>query len=332
MKTIKYFVLCSLLAFIFTACRDEFKPTLSFAATVDKSTALLINDTIFVKKDSLINFNFTGNPSNIVFYSGETGEDYKSKDLTQLPISQIDSCYLKFDAMASGTNAVVANTLSLRISNNYNGLIASTLTPNYLKDSLDVRDVVNYGWSDSTTACGFPISTNVLKSVKLNMMNYLGKGTCLQFRYLTNQNTQVQPGWSIANLKFVIYQHGQLPQEVLASRLNFKWIDVLYSNHYSSSNTSGTGCWNKTNPALITMSASSIGKPLNEDYLINDPFIINGVAPSVGVAVKNMTNNLASYSYKYSKTGVYTVTFVATNQNYIDNGQQKLVNLIIKVQ
>lgn len=332
MKTFKYIAFCALSVLTFSSCMDELKQGLDFNAAVDLSTAQIVNDTIFVKKDSLVTFNFTGNPSNIVFYSGEVGKDYKLKGQTEIASSTIDSCFLKFDASATGTNAVVANTLSLRISDRYTGLIGSTVIASYLKDSLDVRDLATYGWADSTAACGFPIATAVVKSVKVNMMNYLSKRICLQFRYQTNQNTQVQAGWALANLKFVIYPRGQKPVEVPSSLLNFRWIDVLYSNHYSSTSTGSTGCWNKTNLSLITMSSSSIGKPLNEDYLINDPYMINSIVPNTGEAVKTTMNNLLPYTYKYTTAGVYTATFVAVNQNFIDKGQEKIVKLIVKVQ
>ena len=38
--------------------------------------------------------------------------------------------------------------------------------------------------------------------------------------------------------------------------------------------------------------------------------------PEGGVAIKNITNSLSTYSYKFAKPGTYVVVFMAGNENY----------------
>lgn len=47
------------------------------------------------------------------------------------------------------------------------------------------------------------------------------------------------------------------------------------------------------------------------------------VYPAGGVAVKNITNSLSTYSFKYTDPGTYVVTFVAGNTNY--DGEKSVV-------
>ena len=335
MKTLKYITLkhatlCSLVLLILSSCMTELKQELTFGATVNTATAQLVKDTIVVKKDSTFSFNFTGNPQNIVFYSGEDGLDYKSINTTEIPVSQIDSCFLKFDVTPTGTNSVIPNTLSLLLSDNFTGL---TNGSSYLTDSTNIRNNSSlFTWADSTLACGFPTTSGVKKSVKMNMMKYMSKRVCFQFKYQTIQNTIVQPSWTIANLKFVRYQKGKLPVEMLAANLGLISFDILYKSYAYAPYSQNPGTWDKkTNTANIVMSSTPIGKPMNEDYLINSPILLNAFTPSTGIVVKNLSNNLADYSYKYSSTGIYNVTFVASNENFLDNGQQKLVTFVVKV-
>ena len=166
------------------------------------------------------------------------------------------------------------------------------------------------------------------------MMKYMSKRICFQFKYVTvlPSDSLAQPSWKIVNLKFVRYQKGKAPVETLAANMGLVAFDILYPSYAYAPLSKNPGSWDKkTNPASIVMTSTAAKMSRNEDYLINSPIMLNAFNPSNGVVVKNTTNNLAPYSYKYTAAGIYTLTFVASNENFIDKGQQKLVTFVVKV-
>lgn len=322
MKKNKFIILSAAIFLFLQSCSDGTNNNLVFNV---KTTAEIVNDTLVVKKDSVINFMFEGNPENIVFFSGETERDFQSFNKTQIPSTEFDSCFLNFEAKATGEIGTIENTLSFFISENYTGLIGT----NYALDSTAMRSGTLYSWADLTAACGFPTESGVTKPIKLNMMDYLSKRISMQFKYQTNQNIKTQPAWAITNLKFVLYQKAKTAVEVPAATVGFRALDII--NSVKPYATSGVGVWNKSAPANISIASTAIDIPTNEDYLVSNPYIINTITPSKGVTVKNTTNNLIPFTYKYTTVGVYTLTLVATNIGLNGISQQKLVTYSVKV-
>ena len=332
MKTFNFILYLSLFALLFSSCDNALTEKMLFEATVDTATAdTIIKDTVFVKKGMPLSFKFSGNAQFISYFSGEPGYEYFYYNTSVIPVSQFDSCFLKFDLTPVGIDSVhIANTLSLAVSDNFPGLFGIASTPAFSKDSANILNMKDYSWNDLTAQCGFPATNGLKKSVKVNAMNMLSKNVCLKFRYKTALNDTVQPKWTIANLKFVRYQKGKTPVEILASGLTFKQFDIL--NPAIAYAVAGAGVWSKSNPVNIFINSSLSRSSLNEDYLISTPTIINPVStPSTGALVKNLSVDVKAYSYTYMTKGVYYATFSATSANYMDNGQYKQVNFIIKV-
>lgn len=332
MKTFKYFLYVSLFVSLFSSCDNVLTEKMVFDATVDPtSTVTILKDTIFVKKGAPLSFNFRGNAQFISFFSGEPGYEYSYYNTSIIPVNQFDSCFLKFDVTPLGIDSAhIANTLSLAVSDNFPGLFGMSSAPEFIKDSANLYNTKDYTWTDLTSQCGFPVKTGLKKSVKVDAMNLLSKNICLKFRYKTLLNDTLQPKWTISNLKFVRYQKGKSAVEVPASALAFKQFDLL--NYAIAYALSGAGVWSKSNPVNIFINSSLSRSPLNEDYLISTPTIINPVAiPSTGALVKNLSVNITNYSYIYQTKGVYYATFSATNANYLDSGQYKQISYIIKV-
>lgn len=332
MKTTKYIFSLLLLALVFSSCENPLLEKMVFNVQVDNTTInAIVKDTIIVKKGVPVNFNFSGNAQFISFFSGETGSEYFYYNTSVIPVNQFDSCFLKFDVTPVGTDSAhIANTLSLSISDNFPGLFGIASIPAYSKDSANMYNTKDYVWTDLTAQCGFPVATGVKKSVKVNAMSMLSKNICLKFRYKTHLNDTIQPKWTIANLKFVRYQKGKTAVEVPASALTFKQFDIL--NTGTPYGVAGAGVWSKSNPVNMFINSSLSRSALNEDYLISTPTIINPVTtPSTGALVKNISVDVKNYAYTYLTKGVYYATFSATNANYLDNGQFRQVDFIIKV-
>jgi|GEM_PF-1682745 len=331
MRKYNFILIISIFSLLFSSCENALTEKLVFDAKVDSPTAdTIIKDTIFVRKAVPVTFKFSGNPQFISYFSGEPGNEYKYYNVTSIPINEFDSCFLKFDVTPVGIDGNIDNTLFLFISDKFTGITGSASTPAFSTDSTNIRNKKDYNWTDLTPLCLFPTVSTTKKSVKLNMMSYLSKNISLQFKYLSSKNDVDQPKWTIANLKFVRYQKGKTAVEVLSQVLAFKPFDML--NSATAYSVSGAGVWSKSNPANMYINTTLAGNPLNEDYLISTPTMINPLsAASTGALVKNLSVDVSSFSYTYITKGIYTATFSATNVNYLDNGQSKQVSFIIKV-
>ena len=335
MKKYNIIILISVVGLLLSSCSNELKAPLVFDAKADAATTIIkgVNaaaDTLVVKKATTLNFNFEGNPQFISFFSGEAGKEFMYFNVSSIPVSEFDSCFLKFDVTPTGVDGTIENTLSLLISDKFPGIAGIAATPLFAKDSANIRNKQDYGWNDLSSACQFPTTSATKKSVKLDMMPYLSKNIALQFKYLTTRNDVDQPKWTIANLKFVRYQKRKAAVEVLASALAFRPFDILNStNAYA---VSGAGVWSKSNPVNLFINATVAGNPMNEDYLTSTPTLINPVATaSTGALVKNLSVDVTTFSTSYAAKGIYTATFSATNVNYMDDGQYKQVSFIVKV-
>ena len=331
MRKYNFILMISIFSLILSSCDNALTEKLVFDAKVDSATAdTIIKDTIFVRKATPVSFKFSGNPQFISYFSGEPGNEYKYYNVTSIPINEFDSCFLKFDITPVGIDGNIDNTLFLLISDKFSGISGSASTPAFSTDSTNIRNKKDYNWTDLTPLCMFPTVSTTKKSVKLDMMSYLGKNISLKFKYLTTRNDMDQPKWTIANLKFVRYQKGKTPVELLSQALAFKPFDIL--NSATAYSVSGPGVWSKSNPTNMYINTTLAGNPVNEDYLVSTPTMINPLTTtSTGALVKNLSVDVTSFSYTYTSKGIYTATFSATNVNYMDSGQYKQVSFIIKV-
>jgi len=111
--------------------------------------------------------------------------------------------------------------------------------------------------------------------------------------------------------------------------MGFKAFDIL---NMASAYTAGdlAGVWNLTNTAAMVIKRTASGNALNTDWLISKPVeIAKGVTTlSTVTPVKNTTAEVTSYSYQFTTTGEYTVTFAASNANYM---YQESVDRKIKI-
>jgi hypothetical protein len=78
------------------------------------------------------------------------------------------------------------------------------------------------------------------------------------------------------------------------------------------------GIWSVNNPALMEIKRSSRYAALNDDWLISKPVAVplGKTVNSEVFPLKNTSNYLESYKYKFDKPGEYLVSFKASNVNY----------------
>ena len=65
-------------------------------------------------------------------------------------------------------------------------------------------------------------------------------------------------------------------------------------------------------------------------WLVSDPINILACEPDKGESVKNLSQDLPTYTYTYNNVGTYKATFVLNNVNY-KHDANKIINVVINV-
>lgn len=306
MKKIK-FIVPILSVFILIGCENPLKEDVLFNVTPKVDGKTVASETVNVSAGTPVIFNFSGNADFITFYSGETGHEYAKKDLFQIPMEQVSSS-LEFDVKPQ--YGIIPNTLSVYLSTTMQGLLGN----NKATDSVTIE---NEKWINITEQVNLPTKSNQKVSVSVPLNEYLGKKLTLAFHYKTDQNSATQPTWLLLNLRIKNALNSGEISEIPPTSMGFSAFDMLTDTPYK--NSGGSGIWNLTVRKInkeIRMQSSPSGAPLNDDWLISNPILINSRAGDTGVVIKKMSIDMDSYKYVFNKAGTYTVTFVARNANY----------------
>jgi hypothetical protein len=294
----KILSILSLVLILLSACENELEQGLIFDVSVTPADNVQIADSVVTApKGTTLKFNFKGEPDFISF-------SYNRFNTTK--------SVLTFSTQpAWGTH--IQNTLNVYLFETSDTLLLNN-------PKLDSTTIVNRQWTDITSQCNLPVTANVTNKASVSLNDYRGKKVCLAFRYKTDYATDWQPTWTISNLQVndTVINTTTKTKTVLAATMGFKPFDLLNMvNPYATAATAGV--WNVATPAAMVMTRSVAGAALNTDWLITKPIeIAKGINTlSSVIPVKNTTVSVGSYSYQFTNAGEYTITFFASNANYV---------------
>ncbi len=284
-----------------TACNKvDIKAPDDFTVTTS-ATTYSIRDTV--------KFNFTGNPDQITFYSGEPNRSYANAGRTN---AQPDSTILTFStattAASATTQPVSANNVAVLASTDYSG-------------ALDVASVKKASWTDITARAKFATTTTAVPSGNVHLED-LAKGSnrlYIAFKYMadTATATSMSRKWTISTLSIKTYFKDTT--NIIAGNVQAAGL----SNILSVLNPTNT--WAFANTSL-TFNAPAVGSSKDEDWAISRLMDQTVISSDIGVNLKNTTALLSQYKYSFRKPGTYVVTFVG--QNVSSNGQAQTIRQI----
>jgi len=253
----------------------------SFDVTTPKTT-YKIGDTVL--------FNISGNPDNIVFYSGEAGFRYQNRNrlsdsggITQLQ-------FVSSVALGNQTG-----NLALLVSTNYNG-------------SLDSGSIHSATWTDITNKATLSTGTASTPSGIIDLTSFQTSGNpyYIGFKYQTNfANGTKARQWIIGNFQVTNY----FPD----SCVGIAAVDINTAGFQATSIKGDSLKWGISATTLKFL--SGFPNNIDEDWVISRPMDFNQVSPDQGVAIKNTSFQLSTFPYIFSTAGIYDITFVATNVN-----------------
>ena len=261
---------------------------------------------------STVHFSFTGNPDNLVFYSGTWGNRYGySARLSDT--SGVDTL-----SFTSATTAVANGTLSLLVSSDWNGN----------KDSTDLRAAT---WTDISSRASWATGTAATYSGTINLSDFktAGKPVYLAFRY-TAAGGSAQSKWTISGLTLKHKPTGDTAYTIanLSNTIPVYTLatpPLVASPGWDTLNAVNGGfTWSpaiaatSTTSLVITGNTNAATAVPAESWTIAGPIDLTRVLHDVPTAVvKNVTTNLMQlsppFTYVYTLPGTYNAVFVGIN-------------------
>ncbi|WP_436489184.1 DUF5017 domain-containing protein [Chitinophaga sp. ARDCPP14] len=278
-----------IIVIIFISCAKEKVVTPSLEITTSSLT---------YKAGDTVTFNFTGNPDNITFYSGEPGHNYAFRDRTTAE----NDLQINFKTWVQF--GMIYKNLQLLVSNNYSGVA----------DTTNVRAAT---WTDISDRAVFSTGQDNTPSGTISLKDFADpKNTAARiyvaFKYTDYKKTQGQNRWVVRTFEANnISADGVVSPVAVLSSGGWKAFD--FKNPAS--------VWTVTTAQLLMFGGDKNADD-NEDWVITkglDPFYIK---PDAGVALKNISTVLPSYKYVYTKPGTYKVVFDASAVRY--NGEKRI--------
>lgn len=240
------------------------------------------------KVGDTINFEFTGDPQNIVFWSGLPGSVYENRDRL---FTTGNKLLIKFNTYQQFG---VRNNLSVLVSNDFNG-------------TYDTTNVKKATWTDITSRATLSQGADQVQSGTLDMSEFTNgnKSVTLAFRYITTA-IQSQNRWVVRTFN-ADNQDADGGITSMATMSTAGWKAVDFKNP--------AAVWSITSAQLLLQGSATA---LDDDWVLTKSFNPTAVSPDKGVAIKNITVNLNKYvaAGVYTKPGTYKVVFEATNGSY----------------
>ena len=275
MKKIFFFLMAVVLMF---SCkkRDAVKSP-DFEVTTEKST---------YKVGEAVRFTFTGEPDNIVFWSGLPGRKYEYRNRTAEVGSKLFIYFNSFQQF------FVHNNMNVLVSNNFNGIY-------------DPTNVNAATWTDISSRCVLSSGADQTPSGRIDLSEFAAgnKDVTVAFRYYTTQ-LRAQSRWVIRTFN-AEKQSADGVVTPLATLATAGWRDVSFLNP--------AAVWSINTVQLLCIGSTTT---LDDDWVFTKKFNPSLATPDKGEAIKNTTINLNAYRTSYSTPGTYKLTFVATNASY----------------
>jgi hypothetical protein len=293
--------LCILAALGFSACVKDAVEKPEFKVDINKTT--------FNAGDTA-KFTLSGIPYNLVFYSGEAGNDYYARNIYTAKGGVSSMVFSTALTAASGSST--ETNLKILVSNSFSG--------NFNKEQ-----VLNANWVDVTSQVSVPGNN---QTINLDPFKMEGKPIYVAFRFLTTDETKSQRQVTVSGFSFKTV----FPDQTYTNASN------VYFAGFASFDFGGDAAnfWSIPTTSNTNNSFSHPFVPANsakdDDWAISTGFNTAAIAPSTGISIKSISSNPTSeYRYVFAKAGIYKVVFVASNNN-ADDYKEVLKEFTVTVQ
>lgn len=287
---------------LFSACNKKEVTELSFSVKTEKNS---------YKVGDTVRFLISGNPEQLIFYSGLEGSRYIYKDRT---VAESDNITVEFATNRRyGSDVQQPRSFRVFASQKFNG----QYTEANINESAD--------WTDITTAFTLSglqsndntyVSSGVVNLLSLSSLGLtLDKSKPVYFAFKYNGVTgSTQPRWWVNKFDIkMTTTDGQLL--TVADIGTAGWTSVRFGTSSVS--------WLFGTDRILKFAGGAANISSNQVWAVSNALNVTKVKPDRGLALKNMSTRLDEYTFIYNRAGTYTVTFVGSNVNIY--GESKTV-------
>ena len=288
----------------FCACQHDIVRETDFNVTLDAENTYVVGEPV--------RFNFTGEVDNIIFYSGETGSQYKYKDRYTVPAEDVLAANLDMDFQA---RYGLAGALEIWVSSTFEGLNGE----DGAADRATIKAMVD-GGMQGWTKLDYQEGASTKWTEQMFDLSAYVENFCIAFHWCPPQYDQTQRTYWI-NGKLSLDLAGTDPTVMDISELGFTTVMMNEQIEDPYKKNAGNGSIILNNPntgALIFQGVG--GNALTyclDGWAISKPAPLNRVANDKAVVIKNLQNYMHTYEYVWEKPGTYEVVFVGTNSDYL---------------
>jgi len=290
------------------------------------------SDSSTYRQGSITKFSFSGNPDNIIFYSGAKGNQYARKDRY---FDTSGNVLLSFSTVVN--TAGNSGNLNLFISDNYTNDTSKIANATWT----DIGSFATINWATGATATSSG-------SIDLNRYKILKKPIYLAFKYVAD-SAVTQKKWTISSLALTHQPVGDttytlattavtLPNYIVGSLPLISspgWVAVNTSrNPTAAQRWAPTVATASTTSLTVGGNSNALTAIATEQWIIAGPIDLTAVLHDVPTAIVKNSLSLSAeqlqpaFSFRYAKIGVYDATFVGINAN---NNNRKSLEKYLKI-
>jgi hypothetical protein len=291
-----------LLLMLFSACNKKEVAELNFSVRTEKTS---------YKAGDTVKFILSGNPEQLIFYSGLEGSKYVYKDRTN---AESENITLEFATNRRyGLDSQQPQSFKVFASQKFNG----QYTEANINESADWVDITSaFTLSGLQSGDATFVSSGVVNLLTLSSLGFtIDKTKPVYFAFKYNAVTGfTQPRWWVN--KFDIKMTTTDGQLLTVAEIGTSgWTSVKF----------GTSpvAWTFGTDRILKFQGGGTTTLSNQVWAVSNALNLTKVKPDVGTALKNMSTRLDSHTFTYKQAGTYKVTFVGSNVNIY--GESKVV-------
>ncbi|TJY63957.1 DUF5017 domain-containing protein [Sphingobacterium alkalisoli] len=237
-----------------------------------------------------VTFYFSGNPDNIVFYSGESGRNYDLKDRQYAD----NDLQINFSTLVQW--GVIYDNLKLMVSNDFNGIY-------------DTENITEATWIDISDKAVFSQGLDHVPSGTVSLQPYVSlvdtASLYVAFRYTDVQKPQ-QNRWVVRTFNAnKVSPEGAVTN--VATMATAGWEQTSFLND--------SKVWTITSSQLL-MYGGVAADTDNDDWVITKGFKVRESVADKGIALKNISTTMHEYKYVYKQPGIYKPVFETSSVWY----------------
>lgn len=296
-------------------------------AEIDYNVTLAPSNT-YVAGEPVV-FNITGNPDNLLFYSGEPGHRYEYRDRYQTTADHANAMRLELSIQHRQGNS---EALEIYYSDSFEELSGNPETDRTRLEEMYAGGMEGWTEIEFDDPGG---KKDVYFDVDRELPKELASNFCLAFYWCPPEPEDVVDGENITyphTYMDTYYVNGTLYVDIDGVEMSYKLQDIMGQTfqtdprvdqpYVNTVNQNGRIRLNAQQDIVFSGAYYDAIQHYCTGWAFSAPRAFLSIDPDEGIVVKNLQNYLDTYEYTFEEPGTYTVTFVGTNVNYQGSSSQ----------